>query len=175
MSESASKRILMVEDEEDIAFLIRYMLERHGFVVDHAADGRQALDHFAQAAPPDLTLMDIMLPYHDGLELIERLRAQAGWESVPVLMLTAKAREVDIVRALELGADDYVTKPFQPEELLARIRRLLRGAGEARAAAACPGDTLHHGFGGYRHGRATGAGAATGRCRSDPARTPGAA
>ena len=77
MSESASKRILMVEDE-DIAFLIRYMLERHGFVVDHAADGRQALDHFAQAAPPDLTLMDIMLPYHDGLELIERLRAQAG-------------------------------------------------------------------------------------------------
>ncbi|HAJ86399.1 MAG TPA: two-component system response regulator, partial [Pseudomonas sp.] len=66
MSESASKRILMVEDEEDIAFLIRYMLERHGFVVDHAADGRQALDHFAQAAPPDLTLMDIMLPYHDG-------------------------------------------------------------------------------------------------------------
>ena len=174
MSESASKRILMVEDE-DIAFLIRYMLERHGFVVDHAADGRQALDHFAQAAPPDLTLMDIMLPYHDGLELIERLRAQAGWESVPVLMLTAKAREVDIVRALELGADDYVTKPFQPEELLARIRRLLRGADEARAAAACPGDALHHGFGGYRHGRAPGAGAATGRCRSDPARTPGAA
>ena len=127
MSESASKRILMVEDEEDIAFLIRYMLERHGFVVDHAADGRQALEHFAQAEPPDLTLMDIMLPYHDGLELIERLRAQPGWGSVPVLMLTAKAREVDIVRALELGADDYVTKPFQPEELLARIRRLLRG------------------------------------------------
>ena len=176
MSESASKRILMVEDEEDIAFLIRYMLERHGFVVDHAADGRQALDHFAQAAPPDLTLMDIMLPYHDGLELIERLRAQAGWESVPVLMLTAKAREVDIVRALELGADDYVTKPFQPEELLARIRRLLRGAGEARAAAACPGDTLHHGFGGYRHGRATGAGAATDAAeatlRAHPAQHP---
>lgn len=70
--------------------------------------------------------MDIMLPYHDGLELIERLRAQAGWAQVPVLMLTAKAREADIVRALELGADDYVTKPFQPEELLARIRRLLR-------------------------------------------------
>ncbi len=127
MSESASQRILMVEDEEDIAFLIRYMLERHGFVVEHAADGRQTLEHFAQAEPPDLTLMDIMLPYHDGLELIERLRAQPGWGSVPVLMLTAKAREVDIVRALELGADDYVTKPFQPEELLARIRRLLRG------------------------------------------------
>lgn len=128
MSVSASQRILMVEDEEDIAFLIRYMLERHGFSVEHAADGRQALEKLGSTQPPDLTLMDIMLPYHDGLELIERLRAQPGWESVPVLMLTAKAREVDIVRALELGADDYVTKPFQPEELLARIRRLLRKA-----------------------------------------------
>ncbi|MFG3452172.1 response regulator transcription factor [Stutzerimonas stutzeri] len=126
MSDSVNPRILMVEDEEDIAFLIRFMLERHGFVVEHAADGRQALEKIANASPPDLTLMDIMLPYHDGLELIERLRAQPGWENVPVLMLTAKAREVDIVRALELGADDYVTKPFQPEELLARIRRLLR-------------------------------------------------
>ncbi len=126
MSESAARRILMVEDEEDIAFLIRFLLERHGFVVEHAADGRQALERFRKS-PPDLALMEIMLPYHDGLELIERLRAQAGWEAVPVLMLTAKAREVDVVRALELGADDYVTKPFQPEELLARMRRLLRG------------------------------------------------
>jgi len=126
MSESTNPRILMVEDEEDIAFLIRFMLERHGFVVDHAADGRQAIEKITTSTPPDLTLMDIMLPYHDGLELVERLRAQAGWERVPVLMLTAKAREVDIVRALELGADDYVTKPFQPEELLARIRRLMR-------------------------------------------------
>lgn len=126
MTESASQRILMVEDEEDIAFLIRFLLERHGFAVEHAADGRQALDCLTTNAPPDLALMDIMLPYHDGLELIERLRAQPGWETLPVLMLTAKAREVDVVRALELGADDYVTKPFQPEELLARIRRLLR-------------------------------------------------
>ncbi len=128
MSEPANPRILMVEDEEDIAFLIRFMLERHGFAVDHAADGRQAIERITGSSPPDLTLMDIMLPYHDGLELVERLRAQPGWEAVPVLMLTAKAREVDIVRALELGADDYVTKPFQPEELLARIRRLLRKA-----------------------------------------------
>ncbi|WP_417780431.1 response regulator transcription factor [Stutzerimonas xanthomarina] len=126
MSDSTSQRILMIEDEEDIAFLIRFMLERHEFVVDHAADGRQAMEKITTSSPPDLTLMDIMLPYHDGLELIERLRAEAGWEQVPVLMLTAKAREADIVRALELGADDYVTKPFQPEELLARIRRLLR-------------------------------------------------
>ncbi|WP_421683111.1 response regulator [Stutzerimonas urumqiensis] len=126
MSDANDLRILMVEDEEDIAFLIRFMLERQGFAVEHAADGRQALDYITTGAVPNLVLMDIMLPYHDGLELVERLRAQPGWDSVPVLMLTAKAREVDIVRALELGADDYVTKPFQPEELLARIRRLIR-------------------------------------------------
>ncbi len=126
MSEANAQRILMIEDEEDIAYIVRYLLERHGFAVEPASDGRQALEQIENGCPPALVLMDIMLPYHDGLELIERLRAQPGWDQVPVLMLTAKAREADIVRALELGADDYVTKPFQPEELLARIRRLLR-------------------------------------------------
>lgn len=125
MSEPAP-RVLMVEDEEDIAFILRFLLERHGYAVEHAADGRAALDRIDRGDPPDLVLMDLMLPYHDGLELVEHLRRQAGWKAVPVLMLTAKAREADIVRALELGADDYVTKPFQPEEVLARIRRLLR-------------------------------------------------
>ena len=125
MSETAL-RILMIEDEEDIAFIIRFLLERNGFEVEHAADGRVALERIQAGAPPALVLMDLMLPYHDGLDLVERLRAQSAWNAVPVLMLTAKAREADIVRALELGADDYVTKPFQPEELLARIRRLLR-------------------------------------------------
>lgn len=122
----AAPRILMVEDEEDIGFIIRFLLERNGFAVEHVADGRLALEHIRTGAVPTLVLMDLMLPYHDGLELVERLRGQPGWNAVPVLMLTAKAREADIVRALELGADDYVTKPFQPEELLARIRRLLR-------------------------------------------------
>ncbi len=75
---------------------------------------------------PDLVLLDIMLPYHDGLEILARLRAQPEWEDVPVIMLTAKSREANIVRALEVGADDYVTKPFQPDELLARLRRFLR-------------------------------------------------
>jgi DNA-binding response OmpR family regulator len=129
MTESSSPaRILMVEDEEDVAFIIRFMLDRHGFAVEHLADGRAALARIQSDPPPDLVLMDLMLPFHDGLELVERLRALPQWQAVPVLMLTAKAREADIVRALELGADDYVTKPFQPEELLARIRRLLRRA-----------------------------------------------
>jgi DNA-binding response OmpR family regulator len=125
---SEASRVLMVEDEEDIAYIVRFLLERHGFAVEHVADGRAALARIREGACPDLVLMDLMLPFHDGLELVERLRAQHGWSAVPVLMLTAKAREADIVRALELGADDYVTKPFQPEELLARIRRLLRRA-----------------------------------------------
>lgn len=123
---SETQQILVIEDEEDVAFIIRFLLERHGFQVEHVADGRAALHRITTGACPALTLMDLMLPFHDGLELVERLRQQPGWEQVPVLMLTAKTREADVVRALELGADDYVTKPFQPEELLARIRRLLR-------------------------------------------------
>lgn len=120
--------ILMVEDDEHIAYILRFLLERNGFAVEQAADGRQALARLAQP-PPDLVLMDIMLPYHDGLEILERLRAEPGWRTVPVLMLTAKAREADIVQALDLGANDYVTKPFQPEEVLARVRRVLRRPG----------------------------------------------
>lgn len=129
MNQPAAPRVMMVEDEEDIAFIIDFLLKRNGYQVDHAADGRAALERIeSDAPPPDLVLMDLMLPYHDGLELVERLRARPPWRDVPVLMLTAKARESDVVKALELGADDYVTKPFQPEEVLARIRRLLKRA-----------------------------------------------
>ncbi|WP_445157333.1 response regulator transcription factor [Halomonas sp. E14] len=119
-------RILLAEDEEDVAFLIRFLLERQGFVVEHAPDGRQAIELLSDTPPVDLALLDIMLPYHDGLEVLEHLRRLPAWQDVPVIMLTAKARETDVVRALELGADDYVTKPFQPEELLARLRRFMR-------------------------------------------------
>ncbi|WP_445010405.1 response regulator [Vreelandella stevensii] len=126
----AASTIWVVEDEGDVAFLLRFLLERNGYIVEHAEDGKQALERIAPGASggevPDLVLLDIMLPYHDGLEILARLRAQPGWEDVPVIMLTAKTREADIVRALELGADDYVTKPFQPDELLARLRRFLR-------------------------------------------------
>lgn len=125
---SDAMRVLMIEDEDDIALIVRYLLERHGFEVEHLADGRAGLERIQAGPCPDIVLMDFMLPFRDGLELVERLRALPDWRSVPVLMLTAKAREADIVRALEIGADDYVTKPFQPEELLARIRRLLRRA-----------------------------------------------
>jgi DNA-binding response OmpR family regulator len=120
--------ILLIEDDEHIAFILRFLLERSGFEVELASDGRQAVARL-ESPPPALVLMDIMLPYHDGLEILARLRNQPAWGEVPVLMLTAKAREGDIVRALDLGADDYVTKPFQPEEVLARVRRALRRPG----------------------------------------------
>ncbi|BCB61400.1 MULTISPECIES: response regulator [Halomonadaceae] len=126
----AALTVWLIEDEEDVAFLLRFLLERSGYNVERAEDGRQAMARIEQSANsdkvPDLVLLDIMLPYHDGLEILARLRAQPEWEDVPVIMLTAKSREADIVRALEVGADDYVTKPFQPDELLARLRRFLR-------------------------------------------------
>jgi len=119
-------RILVVEDEEDIAFILRFLFERNGFEVEVAADGRLALDCFDRGPVPAAVVLDIMLPYHDGLSLLAELRSRSEWREVPVLMLTAKAREGDIVRALESGANDYVTKPFQPEEVLARVRRMTR-------------------------------------------------
>lgn len=122
-----AKHVLLVEDEEDVAYIVRFLLERHGFVVEHIAEGRAAMARFVPGNVPGLVLMDVMLPYHDGLELLERLRSVPEWRGVPVLMLSAKAREADIVRAIEIGADDYVTKPFFAEELLARVRRLTRG------------------------------------------------
>lgn len=117
---------LIVEDDLSIAMLLRFILERDGFHIEHAADGREAQRLIGSLTPPTLVLLDIMLPYVDGFELIASIRAQAGWEKLPVLMLSAKGSERDIARALDAGADDYVVKPFQPDELKARLRRLLR-------------------------------------------------
>lgn len=117
--------ILIVEDDEHIAYILEFLLTREGFVVQHAADGREALRIIESSQPPVLVLLDLMLPYHDGFALIGSLRRQPGWEAVPIIMLTAKSQEQDIVRALEAGASDYILKPFQPHELLARVRRLI--------------------------------------------------
>jgi two-component system alkaline phosphatase synthesis response regulator PhoP len=100
------------------------MLERVGYAVALAADGRAAQAHIQTQPPPAVALLDVMLPFLDGIELVSLVRRQAGWESVPVIMLTAKAQERDIARALAAGANDYIVKPFQPEELLNRLRRL---------------------------------------------------
>ena len=118
--------VLVVEDDEHISQVLRFMLERQGYQVVHMADGRAASSHITVSNPPALVLLDVMLPYVDGFEIVQLIRSQAAWRDVPVLMLTAKNTERDTVRALDAGANDFVIKPFQPQELLARVRRFLR-------------------------------------------------
>jgi Response regulators consisting of a CheY-like receiver domain and a winged-helix DNA-binding domain len=116
------KRILVVDDEPSIVELIRVNLEDGGYDVGVAADGDEALERFSQEAW-DLVILDLMLPGVDGIEVCRRIRKVS---QVPIIMLTAKADEIDRVLGLEMGADDYVTKPFSPRELLARVRAILR-------------------------------------------------
>lgn len=120
--------VLVVEDDEQIAYLLQFMLTREGFDVEVAVDGRQAAARVEQGPPTDLVLLDVMLPYRSGFELIEVIRGRSAWLRVPIVMLTAKSSEADIVRALDAGATDYVVKPFQPAELVARLRRQLRAS-----------------------------------------------
>jgi len=115
-------RILLIEDEESLREPLAYLLTREGYEVGLAGDGREALAEFA-AHGADLVLLDLMLPVMSGLEVCRELRARS---QVPIIMLTAKDGEVDIVVGLELGADDYVTKPYRSRELLARIKAVLR-------------------------------------------------
>lgn len=118
----ANKKILVADDEERIVRFIRLNLEQDGFQVVEAFSGRQALDKLRQALP-DLIILDVMLPDLDGFEVLRMVREN---HDVPVIMLTAKTEEDDRVRGLELGADDYVTKPFSPRELVSRVRAVLR-------------------------------------------------
>lgn len=122
----SSTTVLVVEDNNEISYLIQFLLEREGFAVQLARDGRAAEQMIPTMAPPDLVILDVMLPYTDGYQLLAQIRGREEWKPVPVIMLTAKSQEKDIVRALEAGASDYVVKPFQPNELLARVRRLTK-------------------------------------------------
>ena len=118
--------VVVVEDDESIGFLLNFMLSREGFEVVMATDGRQAKAVIDEISPPSLVLLDLMLPYADGYELNAHIRARREWRDVPVIMLTGRSQERDIVRALEAGVTDYIIKPFQPVELMARVRRHLR-------------------------------------------------
>jgi len=122
---SLKRTILVVEDEQDIRQLVRFHLEQEGYSVREAESGESALSQ-AAAERPALVVLDLMLPGTDGLEVCRRLRAVESTQNVPIIMLTARAAEVDRVLGLELGADDYVTKPFSPRELVARVRAVLR-------------------------------------------------
>jgi len=137
MMADEGQRILIVEDEEALADSVRYNLEREGYLVSVAVDGRQALDRF-RAEPPALVILDLMLPEVSGLDLCRAIRAESA---VPIIMVTAKDSEADKVAGLELGADDYVTKPFSVRELVSRVRAHLRRAAMSPEATAA-GDVL---------------------------------
>jgi two-component system catabolic regulation response regulator CreB len=137
---AASKpRILIVEDEPGIADTLQYALRTDGFDPAWAATAEDALNQ-ARAREPDLVILDVGLPDANGFEVFKRLRE---FSDVPVVFLTARADEIDRVVGLELGADDYVAKPFSPRELVARLRTILRRAGRAGAAAAANGTPFH--------------------------------
>jgi phosphate regulon transcriptional regulator PhoB len=120
-------RVLIVDDEEDLLELLAYNLEVSGFQVDRAATGRLAVE-LADRKPPDLVILDVMLPDLQGFEVLRILRGREKTRAVPVILLTARGEESDVLVGFELGADDYVVKPFSPRELLARVRAVLKRA-----------------------------------------------
>ncbi|HPV82363.1 MAG TPA: response regulator [Nitrospira sp.] len=126
--ETPKLTVLMVEDEEDTASLLKFLLERASYQVVHAKDGRQAQELISTMAPPDIVLLDVMLPFLSGLQVLTVIRKREGWKKVPIVMLTADGSEHDIKRALENGANDYMIKPFNPRELTSRLKRFVAHA-----------------------------------------------
>ncbi len=139
-------KVLVVDDEEDILELVRYHLEREGYQVVGCRDGKSALDLVGREKP-DLVVLDLLMPGVDGLEVCRRLRQDSA---IPIIMLTAKVEETDKVIGLELGADDYVTKPFSPRELVARVKAILRRGAAASEEGVLSLGTLTMDFGRYQ-------------------------
>ena len=130
----AKKEILIVEDEEDILELLSYNLVREGYQVRGVLSGEEALNE-VRIKHPDLVILDLMLPGLDGMEVCRELKSNPKTQQIPVVMLTAKSEEADIVSGLELGADDYITKPFSPRVMVARVRTVLRRKGRKQPEA----------------------------------------
>lgn len=116
---------MVVEDDKIVAKLLSHTLTHRGFDVEVAGDGRQAIENLDGEEIPKLVLLDIILPFADGFEVLTQIRARKGWKKVPIIMLTSKTQETSVVRAFEGGANDYLTKPFQLGELMVRINRFL--------------------------------------------------
>lgn len=121
-----SSSAVLVEDDEDTAQLLEFMLVREGFIVHVAKDGKRALSLIDSVKPPKVVLLDIMLPFISGFQLLEHIRKKNEWADTSVIMLSSKHDESVIVRAIESGASDYVVKPFNWDELIARIKRFLK-------------------------------------------------
>lgn len=135
------KKILIIEDQQNIIELIRFNLEQEGYQVDYALDGEEGIDKIKQTRY-DLLILDLMLPKIDGLTLCSMLRKQPEYKKMPIIMLTAKSTELDKVVGLEMGADDYLTKPFSVRELLARVKALLRRTDETSSEGVIQIDDL---------------------------------
>lgn len=119
--------VLVIEDDPVVSRLVEHLLTRRGFNVHVAPDGLQAQALFKTLPRPAVVVMDVMLPYVSGFELISEMRQTPGWGRVPVIMLTSKSQERDVLRAFDAGVNDYVVKPFRPEEFVARVRRFAEG------------------------------------------------
>ena len=123
--QATPERVLVVEDNEHASYLMRSLLERVGFVVTVSRDGRDAIAKLESIEPVDLVLLDLMLPYVSGYQVLIEARKNTKWRNVPIIVVTARTLEMDAVRALETGANDFVRKPFRPDELVARVRRAI--------------------------------------------------
>ncbi|MGE4286875.1 MAG: response regulator [Phycisphaerae bacterium] len=137
------EKILVIEDEADVRELLKFNLESRGYDVETCSDGRMALEA-ARRNHPDLILLDLMLPGVDGFTICKRIKGETDTASIKVIMLTARDDENDIVKGLELGADDYITKPFSPKILMARINTVLRRPGRTTAAGDDSGIIIAH-------------------------------
>jgi two-component system phosphate regulon response regulator PhoB len=124
VSSQPLRDVLVIEDDPVVSRLVEHLLMRRGFAVHVATDGLQAQNLLKTLPCPAVIVMDVMLPYVSGFELISEIRRTPGWDLVPVIMLTSKSQERDILRAFDAGVNDYVVKPFRPEEFVVRVRRL---------------------------------------------------
>jgi DNA-binding response OmpR family regulator len=120
--------VLVIEDDPTISSLIEFRLKREGYAITKVADGHAAMAAFGGDVVPNLVVMDVMMPFYDGYELLTNMRSRESWKHVPVIILTSMSREEDILKGLEMGATDYVIKPFRPAELSARVKSLLARA-----------------------------------------------
>ena len=126
MEFGSQKHILVVDDDEHISYLLKFLLNRENYIVTVANDGKQALHQVEKLDPPDLVILDLLMPYVDGIQVIKHIRSKQEWNNVQIIVLSSNSQENDIVRALDCGANDFIAKPFKPEELVARLRRFIR-------------------------------------------------
>ena len=138
------KKILVVEDDRDISELISYNLSREGYDIACLYDGSQAVD-FVSKRKPDLIILDLMLPEMDGIEICRTLKGEAATKNIPIVMLTAKSEEADVVVGLQMGADDYIPKPFSPKVLVARIKAITRRTADLQVTAGSHDDLRNFG------------------------------